>query len=183
MILVLQGTYVKQNDYTCFNIYNYICRINSLHMQNRLQKLIDSEQLTPAKFAEILGVQRSAISHIITGRNKPSYDLINKILSKFPSLNSEWLITGKGDMYRAAKQRSLFDFEPEIPTKKSVNESTIQKSTIDSDTSVTDIKKTSSNQNSISNTDVTDTIISKKIIRKIVVFYSDSTFEEFITNP
>ncbi len=152
-------------------------------MQNRLQKLIDSEQLTPAKFAEILGVQRSAISHIITGRNKPSYDLINKILSKFPSLNSEWLITGKGDMYRAAKQRSLFDFEPEISTKKNIVEPTVQKSIIDTNTSVNSSKKELINQNLMTCTDVTSVDVNKKMIKKIVVFYSDNTFEEFITNP
>ena len=69
-------------------------------MKDRLQRFLDLEQLTPAKLADILDVQRSGLSHILSGRNKPGFDFINKLLTKFPSLNSEWLITGKGRVYK-----------------------------------------------------------------------------------
>lgn len=69
-------------------------------MKDRLQRFLDLEQLTPAKLADILDVQRSGLSHILSGRNKPGFDFINKLLIKFPSLNSEWLITGKGKVYK-----------------------------------------------------------------------------------
>lgn len=68
-------------------------------MQNRLIRLMESENLNPKKFSELLGVQPSAISHILSGRNKPSYDLIVKILTAFPRLNPSWLLLEKGEMY------------------------------------------------------------------------------------
>ena len=68
-------------------------------MKERLTQLLDLEQLTPSKFADIIGVQRSSVSHVISGRNKPSFDFIQKTLTAFPGLNAEWLILGKGTLY------------------------------------------------------------------------------------
>lgn len=68
-------------------------------MKERLVQLLDLEQLSPSKFADIIGVQRSSVSHVISGRNKPSYDFLQKTLTAFPGLNAEWLIMGKGTMY------------------------------------------------------------------------------------
>lgn len=69
-------------------------------MNQRLQQFLDLENISPAKLSEILNVQRSNISHILNGRNKPSYDFICRMLSKFPSLNADWLLTGKGKPYK-----------------------------------------------------------------------------------
>ena len=68
-------------------------------MKERLIQLLDLEQLTPSKFADIIGVQRSSVSHVISGRNNPSFDFIQKTLTAFPGLNAEWLIVGQGSMY------------------------------------------------------------------------------------
>ncbi|MGE0076513.1 MAG: helix-turn-helix transcriptional regulator [Bacteroidales bacterium] len=149
-------------------------------MQNRLQKILDSEQLTPAKFAEILGVQRSAISHIITGRNNPSFDLISKIIHKFPALNSDWLITGKGNMYKTVVQGSLFDFDTpktsELPSKN------IEPNT-EGSIVVTDVNNNIVEDKNTLDTSVKNIIESQRKVKKIVVFYTDNTFEEFISTP
>ena len=68
-------------------------------MKERLVQLLDMEQLTPSKFADIIGVQRSSVSHVVSGRNKPSFDFLQKTLKAFPGLNAEWLILGEGTMY------------------------------------------------------------------------------------
>ncbi len=68
-------------------------------MKERLIQLLDLEQLTPSKFADIIGVQRSSISHVISGRNKPSFDFLQKTLKAFPGLNASWLMLGEGTMY------------------------------------------------------------------------------------
>lgn len=68
-------------------------------MKERLIQLLDMEQLSPSKFADIIGVQRSSISHVISGRNKPSFDFLQKTLKAFPGLNADWLILGNGTMY------------------------------------------------------------------------------------
>jgi transcriptional regulator with XRE-family HTH domain len=69
-------------------------------MKDRIVMLMKAEGLTNSKFALILGIQRSNITHILEGRNKPSLSFIEKLLLKFPSVNTEWLITGAGEMYR-----------------------------------------------------------------------------------
>jgi transcriptional regulator with XRE-family HTH domain len=87
-------------------------------MKERLSQFLQLEQLSPARFADILGVQRSGISHILSGRNKPGFDFIEKVLTKFPEMNAEWLITGKGKTYKEQStqeltQAPLFTPQPE----------------------------------------------------------------------
>lgn len=86
-------------------------------MKERLDKFIKNEGLTPARFAEIMAVQPSSISHILGGRNKPSFDFIEKMLLRFPRLNPDWLILGKGSIYRYTHNKenppSLFSTENE----------------------------------------------------------------------
>ena len=69
-------------------------------MRERLSKFIEMERLTSSRLAEILGVQPSNISHILGGRNKPSFEFIEKLLLRFPKLNPDWIILGKGPVYR-----------------------------------------------------------------------------------
>jgi len=68
-------------------------------MKDRLLKLITGLGLTAARFSDEIGVQRSGISHILSGRNQPSYDFLLKILSRYPEISTDWLIMGKGEMY------------------------------------------------------------------------------------
>ncbi|HER08054.1 MAG TPA: XRE family transcriptional regulator [Bacteroides sp.] len=84
-------------------------------MKDRLIQLLDLEQLTPSKFADLIGVQRSSISHVLSGRNNPSFDFLQKTLRSFPGLNAEWLMLGKGKMYEHMGQTgpaTLFDSAP-----------------------------------------------------------------------
>ena len=69
-------------------------------MNNRLQQFLELENITPARLADTLGVQRSGLSHILSGRNKPGYEFLTKLLHKFPHINSEWLLLGKGKPYK-----------------------------------------------------------------------------------
>lgn len=69
-------------------------------MNTRLQQFLQLENLSPARLADILGVQRSGMSHILSGRNKPGYDFIYKLLMKFPDLNADWFLTGRGKPYK-----------------------------------------------------------------------------------
>jgi transcriptional regulator with XRE-family HTH domain len=68
-------------------------------MKERLLQLLDLEHLTPSKFADLIGVQRSSVSHILSGRNKPSFDFLQKTLTTFSGLKADWLMLGEGHMY------------------------------------------------------------------------------------
>ena len=67
-------------------------------MNRRLQQFLELEQLKPAQFADIMGIQRANVSHILSGRNKPSFEFIQKFLLKFPSVNPDWFLLGKGEI-------------------------------------------------------------------------------------
>jgi len=69
-------------------------------MEERLKLFLAMEGLSPSQFADKLGVQRSGVSHLLSGRNKPSFEFISKMLATYPRLNPDWLIMGTGKAYR-----------------------------------------------------------------------------------
>lgn len=75
-------------------------------MNSRLLQFLNAENITQAQFADSIGVARASISHIISGRNKPSYEFISAMMRRYPQLNPEWLILGKGRMYNDAAART-----------------------------------------------------------------------------
>lgn len=70
--------------------------INNEAFTKRLQKVIDFYGESASSFAEKIGVQRSSISHILSGRNKPSLDFIMKVFTSYPEVELYWLLNGKG---------------------------------------------------------------------------------------
>jgi len=106
-------------------------------MKERLIQLLDLEQISPSKFADIIGVQRSSVSHILSGRNKPSFDFLQKTLKAFPGLKADWLIQGEGTMYAHMGQdrpAGLFDnpdavIEPETPLAPEAPEAPVTRET------------------------------------------------------
>lgn len=99
--------------------------LNSLEFTNRIKKLMEHYQLSAAAFADKIGVQRSSISHILSGRNKPSLDFVLKITNKFKDVDIEWLLNGKGNFPKKLTQNiatpttpTLFSSEPQNTSKK-----------------------------------------------------------------
>lgn len=136
-------------------------------MKDRLLQLMQLEQLSPAKFADILGIQRSGLSHILSGRNKPGYEFISKLLLKFPTVNAEWLITGKGKMYK----QELVQEQP-IDRKKE-NSRDLFSSQIDEPPKVENQLR----ENSIKIENKPE-IRKNRVLMKIIMIYDDMTFEE-----
>lgn len=142
-------------------------------MKERILKVMEKEGLVPSRFAEAIGIQRSAMSHIISGRNNPSLDVLTKILNTYDYLSTDWLMFGKGSMYKAEKasfQTSLFD-EPEI------NPPTIQvepeyRREIGVEKPVFIPKQPEAER-------IIYQERPSKNVSKIMIFYSDNTFETF----
>ena len=70
--------------------------INNLEFTTRIRNIMDFHQLSASLFADKIGAQRSSISHILSGRNKPSLDFVLKITSVFDDVDIHWLLNGKG---------------------------------------------------------------------------------------
>lgn len=82
-----------------------------MSLNERISKVIEYSNLSPSEFADEIDVQRSSISHITSGRNKPSLEFVIKIKSSFPEILWDWLITGEGEMLKS-----------ELPETESSNE-------------------------------------------------------------
>lgn len=80
-------------------------------MNDRLQKFLSAENLTQAQFADSINVARGGVSHIISGRNYPSYEFIINTMKRYPDLNIEWLLTGKGKMYKSLPSEKAVQFQ------------------------------------------------------------------------
>ena len=76
-------------------------------MQERLAQLIQHLGISSAAFAEKIGIQRSSISHVISGRNKPSLEFMHKISLAYPDISLDWLITGNGTMHKSDVQEAI----------------------------------------------------------------------------
>ena len=70
-------------------------------MNSRLKQFLAAENITQAQFADNINVVRASVSHVLSGRNNPSYEFIRSIMMKYPDLNIEWLMFGKGKMYKS----------------------------------------------------------------------------------
>ncbi len=75
-------------------------KIDNTEVAKRIAELIEYSGMKVADFAERVGIQKSAVSHLISGRNKPSFEVLSSMLILFPELNPDWLILGAGDMLR-----------------------------------------------------------------------------------
>jgi len=128
--------------------------VNSSDFVSRVNKIMDYYQLSSSAFADKIKVPRSSISHLLSGRNKPSLDFVMKVVKEFETVELYWLLNGKGDF---PNNTSL----PPISDQSIKN--TEQKKQASPDLSIT-----------ISSND--------KKIERIVIFYSDGTFREYLNN-
>lgn len=154
-------------------------------MQNRLQQFLQAENITPARFADQIGIQRSGVSHILSGRNKPGFDFIEKMLRCYPSLNAEWIITGKGKMYKEIRTASLFDEASATPPATTLvapsaqTAAPIVSADQDSEESATENLTEKQDLNTIDINKYSAESKQSVKIAKVVLFYSDNTFIEY----
>jgi len=139
-------------------------------MKERILEFLKNENKTSAQFAEEIGVQPSGISHIISGRNNPSLDFVIKMLEKYSFLSADWLIFGKGSMYKEPRMADLFSNVDLIDPKKLENK----------DRNSTEQKLPGSSQISKDDDFVSALPEKEEVnVKKIVWFYENGSFEEF----
>jgi transcriptional regulator with XRE-family HTH domain len=127
---------------------------------NRIKQLMHDNELSAAAFADIIGVQRSSISHILSERNKPSLDFILKILHAYPSVSSEWLLKGIDSKSTPTlgiiqDKKGATSQEPEAADTKPISRST-----------------------SLEDTSLTKT--NSKVVERVIVCYKDGTSSTYL---
>jgi len=131
-------------------------------MKDRIQKILQDYNISSTKLADKLNVQRSSISHILSGRNKPGFEFIQKLLKNYPEINARWLILGKGSVYTS-------DNQPTLPFSERTESTSPRESDIRSEPNRNyQIEKSQEGKQK-----------KQKHVKKIVIFYEDHSFEEY----
>jgi len=157
--------------------------------KDRIDKVMQMEGMNSAVFASAIGIQGSTLSHILNGRNNPSLAVLQSILNRFPHISPEWLIMGQGTMERTVKQSqmpSLFDTVDESTLKSAISDPIQQSKNVPTISGIqqkTPVVTENPIQTAQSQPEkpiqVQQIEIPGKTVRKIIVYYSDNTFQEF----
>ncbi|MGI6592216.1 MAG: helix-turn-helix domain-containing protein [Bacteroidales bacterium] len=162
-------------------------------MLDRIIKIMEYYKLTPSEFADTLEIDRSRLSHILNGRNKPSLEVVMKILENFPDISSEWLLFDKGDMFKkkifSKDQLQTGELDLIIPEKtkqKIKDDKIIDDLSVNEQTKET-VPPSTTEQTESPIADIQEDDISKaemkpirqKDIISIVWFFSDGTYKYF----
>lgn len=147
-------------------------------MIERIKLILQAKNISVAQFAEDINVQRSRMSHILSGRNRPSLDFVIKVLKCYPEINPSWLILGEGEMYtggvKEKEQLNLFSAD-DMSVGKEVSEPDPAYEIKSNTTGITE-------PNNVFNDAIinTQTILhEQKTIERVMIFYTDKTFVEY----
>lgn len=139
--------------------------VNSEEFSKRLHVILDYYDISAAVFADAIQVGRSSISHILSGRNKPSLDFVLKIVHTYPEVEMYWLLNGKGEF---PKSETIV-----TDSSKKEDPDTLLKNDGKSENIISQALPNNSEKTSIGNS------TSAKKIKRVVLFYEDGTFEAF----
>jgi len=169
-------------------------------MVDRIKHIMEFYKLTPASLAEQIGINRSNLTHLFSGRNQPSLELAKKILHCYPDIKTEWLIMGVGEMFRNSEEK---EFQIQMQNEKKVQTEVVKPnlfSTVlpSSETNITTRELRVAEKKEVNEQISNSSEIEKKAtstftkpekelplphpslqVTKIVFFYSDNSFEIF----
>jgi len=142
-----------------------------MDLSEKIKQILVKKNITPSLFADEIGIQRSSISHILAGRNKPSLDIVQKIVKRFPDLGLNWILdeeelpeiaanaetslSATNAPKPAVKTRSIA--QPELPRRNQPQIAPVQQNV----------------------SQPFQTPNSEKTVDRVLIFYSDGTFQEF----
>lgn len=143
--------------------------------RERLSEIMKSQGYNAKQFSEVLGVSAGSISNIMGGRNKPSNDFLKIVAATFPFISRAWLFMGEGEMYKQGYEPTTHRVDLDLFSTMETNISSVNpQPTTAAATNV--VNKTS---NQVANTQVMMPISTpQRAVHKIVIFYTDGTFEE-----
>ena len=150
--------------------------VNTEDFIKRLEIIFDYYSVSASGFADKIGVQRSSLSHLLSGRNKPSLDFILKILEVFPEVDLYWILNGKGNFPKSVSQNTVPEIQTLFPTP--TVEKVPEKPVKEIETAAV---KTASEVKSILSINDKAGVLTEDKIERIVIFYSSGKFAEY--NP
>lgn len=153
--------------------------VNSKDFGKRIQKIMDFYSVSASSFADYMGVGRSSISHILSGRNRPSLDFVMKIVEAYTDVELDWLLYGKGTFPKSEnKPMAQESVQSKPPTPASESLSLTQQteqdlfSTTITETEISKIQEPLQENNKRS-------ITGENKIDRVLIFYTDGTFDDY----
>lgn len=143
-----------------------------VNMKDRIVKIMERERMGQAQFASAIGIQRAAMSHIISGRNNPSLDVMLKILHRYPQLNPDWLLFGKGEMLRSTDS-SVEQAEDQAKTPPQLH--LMADDHVEVSQAALNMEREPLEKQMAISVEKTS-----KTVSRIMVFYSDNTYDTFV---
>lgn len=164
-------------------------------INTRIKNVMEATQLTPADFAAAIGISRSNLTHLLSGRNQPSFSLLEKLLKAFPQVRTEWLVTGLGEMLRDDEDfaQTVSAISNDKPLPHTQFEMNFDVEEPENTPVPPTLSKSAENPNN--NKDLQPVLVANipsktrlqrgsqrqplKKVQKIVYFYTDNTFDEY----
>lgn len=142
-------------------------------MKERFDRILVDKNLSATRFAGMIGVHASAVSHILSGRSKPGFDVLAKIAQAFPDISLDWLVTGNGGMYNNSAtlkpkpqpiQEETPVSRPDEPIRERMNKK------IDSSENKPDMGAELA---------MMIPSVNRKVVKRIILFFEDGSFEDY----
>lgn len=151
--------------------------VNTDDFIKRLEQLLEYYSLSASLFADKLGIQRSGLSHLMSGRNKPSLDFVMKIVENFPEVDLYWLLNGKGSFPKSDSPLEPIQKPAPTPAPPVAINSPKPQEALNLFTENSESKEVQQDDQAIPNS--IPMPLNDGSIDRIVVFYSNGTFESY----
>ena len=132
----------------------------NMNERDRILQVMQAEGMNAKQFCQEVGISQGTLSNILGGRNKPSLDVLQAVLRRFRGINCDWMIMGVGSMYLSGSREHV---QPTLFSEEETNESTMS-------VAATTVPPTSNVSGRAPET--------VRTVQKVMIFYSDGTFEE-----
>ncbi|WP_353719715.1 helix-turn-helix transcriptional regulator [Dyadobacter sp. 676] len=122
-----------------------------MDLTEKIKQILIDKNISPSLFADEIGIQRSSMSHVLAGRNKPSLDMVQKIAKRFPDLGVSWILDDE-PLPATASEPVLDSRRRPVSAPQSAQANVVKEK---------------------------PPVPPEKKIEKVLIFYSDGTFQEF----
>ena len=143
-------------------------------MNTRLKQFLSAENISQSQFADAIKVVRASVSHVLSGRNNPGYDFIKALMLAYPNLNIEWLMLGKGKMYKETyDNNTLFhdvDEAEKIISGSENKEEPVETTVIEPKNQILIEEKEAEN--------ILPKSYAQRNVKKVIIFFDDDTYQE-----
>ena len=163
-----------------------------MNINDKIKQILIDKNLTPSYFADEIGVQRSSISHILSGRNRPSFDIIQKIIRRFPELGYEWIMEEDAQLNNQTSQVSYGvqrnvqpspidrrDRFANQPSFSPVSASSVSNRNQRNEIPPIPQQGIASPVDMAFTTESTPVVVTEKKVERILIFYTDGSFREY----